>query len=471
MKHWILFSLLCLALPAAAQNYDDPTYRAAVEDARVAEPSKVSTGLVALTAATPGLIWEGRPGCSRVLVMRWVTGPDFDQAVGRDMVLQDDAFVTVVPEVADWFRRHRLAPRVERLEQLLGLPPHNGKTRFVQFWVWPGDLFRPSPDPEVTDTVAELDFRPGVSRAHVRWMSDRTATCYVGSAPYPWTRLGYTYDWGSSDHVGVSEYVIRGGSRVGVRAVLPNQQAFQDMVTSARSNAARLTPAMMVHQTPPPGGHVGVHGMIVFGSDHFSHIPMFHAPHDYQAVMEVHLSHPDLVDGTSFGDGLHTFVPEEFSLGDVLSGQKTHFEGTLYEGNFEDGGRPLLEGVQVDVREVTESRHLEADARGPAELSYKLYGRPGDTYLVHPIYGHGADFDQILKVQCNSQGLSSEELREGVPVVITERPNTVDARLLPGTPPVQARLPDQHREISLAIERELSCLVGPHFTHGPSPGR
>ena len=129
--------------------------------------------------------------------------------------------------------------------------------------------------------------------------------------------------------------------------------------------------------------------MVVFGTDHFSHIPMFHEPHDYQAVMEVKLSHPELQDGTSFGDQLHTFVPEEFSLGDVLSGKQTHFEGTLYRGNFEGDGQPLLEGVQVDVRQVTESRHLDGDSQGPAELNYVLYGQPGDTYLVHPFTATG----------------------------------------------------------------------------------
>ena len=44
-----------------------------------------------------------------------------------------------------------------RLEKLLGLPPNSGKTKFVEIWVRPQDLFRPSPDPEITDCVAELD--------------------------------------------------------------------------------------------------------------------------------------------------------------------------------------------------------------------------------------------------------------------------------------------------------------------------
>jgi len=37
---------------------------------------------------------------------------------------------------------------------------------------------------------------------------------------YPWTRLGYTYDWNpNSPEVGLSEYIVRGGSTVTVAAV------------------------------------------------------------------------------------------------------------------------------------------------------------------------------------------------------------------------------------------------------------
>jgi hypothetical protein len=39
---------------------------------------------------------------------------------------------------------------------------------------------------------------------------------------YPWTGLGYTYDWCSQDtkHVGASEFVIRPGSVVNVTAII-----------------------------------------------------------------------------------------------------------------------------------------------------------------------------------------------------------------------------------------------------------
>jgi hypothetical protein len=103
-----------------------------------------------------------------------------------------------------------------RLEQLLGLPPAKGYTKFVELWVDPDDLFRPSPDPEVTDTVAQLDFPAGVSAEHRSWYEENLNTTY------PWTRLGYTYDWGNpASEVGLSEFVIRKGAAVTIRSVTP----------------------------------------------------------------------------------------------------------------------------------------------------------------------------------------------------------------------------------------------------------
>ncbi len=77
-----------------------------------------------------------------------------------------------------------------RLEQYLGLPPHNGKTKFVQMWVNPRDLFRPCPDSEISDTRCEVQFPPRVWLVHQHWFIDKMLTSY-GDRGYPLTRLGY----------------------------------------------------------------------------------------------------------------------------------------------------------------------------------------------------------------------------------------------------------------------------------------
>jgi hypothetical protein len=56
----------------------------------------------------------------------------------------------------------------------------------------------------------------------VRWIADTMLSHWMIPQGYPWTRLGYTYNWrpGASRY-GASEYVVRAGSRVRVLSVAP----------------------------------------------------------------------------------------------------------------------------------------------------------------------------------------------------------------------------------------------------------
>ena len=96
-------------------------------------------------------------------------------------------------------------------------------------WVNPADLFRPSPDGEVDDTVAELEL-PGPERFasqqdyefHRDWYNlQLSIDDYDNPAKgYPWTRLGYTYDWGNpASEVGLSEFVITAGATIKIENV------------------------------------------------------------------------------------------------------------------------------------------------------------------------------------------------------------------------------------------------------------
>jgi hypothetical protein len=210
---------------------DDPeqleaAYRAAVADAEIATTDEISRDLVAITPDNDDLEWQGSGDNRRVLVVTWTSWDGYDDLVGTETELGVDVWVTVVPEVRDFCDAAALRQDdlTLRLEQLLGLPPSNGKDRFVELWVSPMDLFRPSADPAISDHEAELDFPISnafvtVSEAHQEWIEDLEAQSY-GPDGYPWTRLGYTYDWGNPhSEVGLSEFVIREGATVGVNSV------------------------------------------------------------------------------------------------------------------------------------------------------------------------------------------------------------------------------------------------------------
>ncbi|NGZ26014.1 MAG: hypothetical protein G8345_03895 [Magnetococcales bacterium] len=109
-----------------------------------------------------------------------------------------------------------------RLEQLLGLPmnPPKPKTLFVELEVPRKNLNRPCLAADEGDgskpkcNYLSTSSSGGWSDLQ-NFVMQQMATCYIdgGSSPgYPFTRLGYTYDWndkaGEKGHYGASEFVI-----------------------------------------------------------------------------------------------------------------------------------------------------------------------------------------------------------------------------------------------------------------------
>ena len=222
--------LLCLPFTGCgAVTPDDSAlqaaYLAAINDARVAEPDEICRDLEPVTYYNTDLVWEGQPGASRVLLLTWTSWDGYKDAAGGDFKLSREAWVVIPGQLKDFYRENKRLSGddlILRLEQLYGLPPHNGKQWFVEMWVMPDDLFRPSPDPDITDGEAELDFPGWVDAAYKDWFNQLASASY-GEDGYPWTRLGYTYDWGNQkNETGLSEFVIRAGSTVGIHTVAGN---------------------------------------------------------------------------------------------------------------------------------------------------------------------------------------------------------------------------------------------------------
>ena len=54
--------------------------------------------------------------------------------------------------------------------------------------------------------------------ANKAWFAEQVNSRYQDPNGYPWTRLGYTFDWNpETPRYGASEYVIRKGSAVTVK--------------------------------------------------------------------------------------------------------------------------------------------------------------------------------------------------------------------------------------------------------------
>ncbi|NTU53983.1 MAG: hypothetical protein HGA97_09860 [Chlorobiaceae bacterium] len=225
----LLLSQLFGACAAQQSVLDQETlkkqYHTAVIDAAVAEPSEISKNLVAIVPSNQHLIWKNKADSlnAEILVVTWTNYNGYDNKIGQPVTLSREIWVTTVPEVKNFCKRSKNSTSL-RLEQLLGLPPNSGKTKFVEMWVKPGDLFRPSADPEISDHEAEIDFRTPsayikTSDTYKKWYSDLKSQSY-GENGYPWTRLGYTYDWANhKNNIGMSEFVVMPGSTVEIYSI------------------------------------------------------------------------------------------------------------------------------------------------------------------------------------------------------------------------------------------------------------
>src|SRR5699024_10217345 len=97
-----------------------------------------------------------------------------------------------------------------RFAQLLGMPDDGSCTRFSAFWIAPSEVIRPA---YVTDVTAQMvnGYDQITDETYQTWFDGNILYSYFESA-YPWTRLGYTYDWSGGDSAyGLTEFLVADG--------------------------------------------------------------------------------------------------------------------------------------------------------------------------------------------------------------------------------------------------------------------
>jgi hypothetical protein len=226
-------------------------YRQAIIDSTTATPAEVVTDLLVPTPADPRTEWKTVDGVDYVLVgllrrdLSMFTGIN----PGDAFTVKGDRWVAIPKELQQACTQYRCR-RIDdaaldlQLKMINGLPPDADYGYIAHFWVKPADMFRPCTDPRLasatcpeevvldasrapvlpmvgaTDTTASMwiqanfawrlpdHFRPKVAVSCAKnW---QTQDCYG----FPWTRLGYTYDWSptAKDERGVTEFIVVNGA-------------------------------------------------------------------------------------------------------------------------------------------------------------------------------------------------------------------------------------------------------------------
>ncbi|HEY3884333.1 MAG TPA: hypothetical protein VGL62_03945 [Vicinamibacterales bacterium] len=211
-------------------------YESGVRNAAVARKESVATDLIAIDHVNHRLLWDA--GGERVLVVTWKSESSYERFLrGAASTSSDEAnvvWVTAAPQVQEFCRRFAAedpsatsAQLALRLKQYLGLNPEWSYDVFVELWVRPADMFRPCVDPEITDSICNLDFSnpPPVVKGiadYRRFYEHLYFEDFRTSPGVPWTGLGYTYDWGNHErHEGASEFILTPGAGYEIRDAIP----------------------------------------------------------------------------------------------------------------------------------------------------------------------------------------------------------------------------------------------------------
>jgi hypothetical protein len=205
-------TLCASALYASAENAAlQQQYEQSIADAAVIQPEEVKA-VAALTQASGQFVtWTSYPDSYK-------PGSDLTLAWGETWVTQSGA----VQNECKAFPKEELNLRIQ---QLLGWPPQVVTQRyFIVLDVKTSDMFRPCANPSLIATECTANFADDASEPHQAWYAGQSAVAYQFPNGYPWTRLGYTYDWNpNTDEEGVFEFVIKKGVTVSVVSSTPTE--------------------------------------------------------------------------------------------------------------------------------------------------------------------------------------------------------------------------------------------------------
>lgn len=213
-------------------------YITAVQDMAVAHPFEVVETL------------ETLPASGTYQVATWIREGDLPKyPTGQPVTLGKSVWVTLSPKLQQFCTSYARTVSDEgaaldlRVEQRLGLPPGSTNSHFVTFDIEADGagaaIFRPCGDP-ATDTKTCAVGAPKACAAgdascemHADFFFQQYYSAFGTAQPveYPWTSLGYTFDWAPAPigfsgeagfvRVGESEFVIPEGTSVQVASVVP----------------------------------------------------------------------------------------------------------------------------------------------------------------------------------------------------------------------------------------------------------
>lgn len=204
-------------------------YLASIAEMVLPKPGDVSDDLASIDPKNP------------VRVVAWIRSDQLRGMKEKDAWVKKapaDLWVTVVPKLKSFcqafFKAHseNLDQLTLRLEQRLGLPLVSNKSTFIEILIEDPSridhIFRPCMDPSVSDAKCALGPPSNQTSEQYRsWIYRQYYSAFGAARPtqFPWTSLGYTFDWAPSESgrsrfekFGESEFVVPMGAVIEIQS-------------------------------------------------------------------------------------------------------------------------------------------------------------------------------------------------------------------------------------------------------------
>ncbi len=222
-----------ISAPTGMSSPLSDTYARAVETSAIFETSKQVSNLVPIGRGTTVVSLSSCFACGTCSQCRASGAACSSECAGCSRkcsltngahAVPTDVWVTPSAELLEVCRAFPIDGAILGLQQWLGLPPNlaqppdSWKLLFIRIDD-PAELFRPCTESNpTTPGPCTETFPESATESHRAWMAGQAFASWQLPGGYPWTRLGYTFNWNpdAATTVGASEYVIPRGKTVNV---------------------------------------------------------------------------------------------------------------------------------------------------------------------------------------------------------------------------------------------------------------
>lgn len=194
--------------PPVVERTNEELYAMAVKDAAIAEEDEIKP-LVSLTKQDPLVTWDDQ---GRVLLCTWHSYPD-SYPEGETVTAKWGYIWTFTDkEIAAHAGELKEAEDAKmRLRQLISIDPNKNHSTVTGLWVNLSDVIRPAYQSDAANGSMTVAFpeEEEVDESFKTWFDQNILSSYY-YGNYPWTRLGYTYDWADNGkEYGLTEFLIK----------------------------------------------------------------------------------------------------------------------------------------------------------------------------------------------------------------------------------------------------------------------